>query len=132
MRNVPYRLFTLTGCLMLALGLAGCAKPRTGPFDVPAAMPSSRYAFVSADVDQAAARINAAKVYFAFDRADIRPDARAALDQVAFLLKQHPSIRISIQGHCDERGSRGYNFDLGDRRARAAYGYLVSAGVPAR
>ena len=129
MHNLLCRLIALMGCFLL-LGLAGCAKPRTGPFDVPSAIPSSGTATGTKDMSQVVAQINAAKVLFAFDRADIRSDAREALGQVAALLRQYSSIRISIRGHCDERGSREYNFDLGERRARAAYGYLLSVGVP--
>lgn len=142
MCNTPCRILSLAGCFFLVLVLAGCAKERTGPFDVPGAWPSSGAAASAgaafgpgapdSDVTRAAAEIAAAKVYFAFDRADIRPDAHQALNRVSSLLRQYPSIRISIHGHCDERGSREYNFGLGERRARAAYRYLVNAGVPAR
>ncbi|MGZ3266268.1 MAG: OmpA family protein, partial [Croceibacterium sp.] len=44
---------------------------------------------------------------------------------------QYPNIRATIEGHCDERGTREYNIALGDRRANAAKNYLVSLGVPA-
>jgi len=69
--------------------------------------------------------------YFDYDKADIRPDARAALSQTADFLKRHPSIKATIEGHCDERGSTEYNLGLGDRRASAAKQYLVSLGVSA-
>src|SRR3989454_1411364 len=69
--------------------------------------------------------------YFDYDKADIRPDARAALAQTADFLKGHPSIKATIEGHCDERGSTEYNLALGDRRATAVKQYLVSLGVSA-
>src|SRR5467141_1643148 len=69
--------------------------------------------------------------YFDFDKADIRPDARAALAQTADFLKGHPSIKATIEGHCDERGSTEYNLALGDRRATAVKQYLVSLGISA-
>jgi peptidoglycan-associated lipoprotein len=69
--------------------------------------------------------------YFDYDKADIRPDARAALSQTADFLKGHPSIKATIEGHCDERGSTEYNLGLGDRRASAVKQYLVSLGVSA-
>jgi len=69
--------------------------------------------------------------YFDYDKADIRPDARAALSQTADFLKRHPSIKATIEGHCDERGSTEYNLGLGDRRATAVKQYLVSLGVSA-
>jgi peptidoglycan-associated lipoprotein len=69
--------------------------------------------------------------YFDYDKADIRPDARASLSQTADFLKGHPSIKTTIEGHCDERGSTEYNLALGDRRATAVKQYLVSLGVSA-
>jgi peptidoglycan-associated lipoprotein len=69
--------------------------------------------------------------YFDYDKADIRPDARVALSTTADFLKRHPSIKATIEGHCDERGSTEYNLGLGDRRASAVKQYLVSLGVSA-
>jgi peptidoglycan-associated lipoprotein len=69
--------------------------------------------------------------YFDLDKADIRADARAALSKTADFLKAHPSIKATIEGHCDERGSTEYNLGLGDRRANAVKNYLVSLGVAA-
>ena len=69
--------------------------------------------------------------YFDYDKADIRPDARAALSQTADFLKKNSSIKASIEGHCDERGSTEYNLGLGDRRANAVKQYLSSLGIAA-
>lgn len=69
--------------------------------------------------------------YFDYDKADIRPDARAALSKTADFLKAHPQFKVTIEGHCDERGSTEYNLGLGDRRASAVKQYLVSLGVSA-
>ena len=69
--------------------------------------------------------------YFDFDKADIRPDARDALAKTADLLRNYPSIRVTIEGHCDERGSTEYNLGLGDRRANAVKNYLISLGISA-
>src|SRR6266702_3219644 len=69
--------------------------------------------------------------YFDTDKADIRADARQALSGTADFLKAHPSVKVNIEGHCDERGSTEYNLGLGDRRASAVKQYLVSLGVPA-
>jgi peptidoglycan-associated lipoprotein len=68
---------------------------------------------------------------FDLDKADIRPDARDALSQTAQFLRSNPQVRVTIEGHCDERGSTEYNLALGDRRAQAAKDYLVSLGVTA-
>jgi peptidoglycan-associated lipoprotein len=67
-------------------------------------------------------------VYFDFDRSDIRPDARDALMANAEKIKQ-ASGAVTIQGHCDERGSTEYNLALGERRAGAVKRYLVDLGV---
>jgi peptidoglycan-associated lipoprotein len=69
--------------------------------------------------------------YFDFDKSDIRPDAQQALETDADFLKQHPSIKFTIEGKCDDRGSEEYNLSLGERRATAAKKFLVDAGVPA-
>jgi peptidoglycan-associated lipoprotein len=69
--------------------------------------------------------------YFDFDKADIRPDAREALSQTAQFLRSNPQVRVTIEGHCDERGSTEYNLALGDRRAQATKDFLVSLGVTA-
>jgi peptidoglycan-associated lipoprotein len=69
--------------------------------------------------------------YFDYDKADIRPDARAALSKTADFLKNNPRFKVTIEGHCDERGSTEYNLGLGDRRASAVKQYIVSLGVSA-
>jgi peptidoglycan-associated lipoprotein len=68
-------------------------------------------------------------IYFDYDKSDIREDAKATLNEAADFLKQNSSIKISIEGHCDERGSEEYNLGLGDRRAVATKNYLGSLGV---
>src|SRR6267154_5094416 len=67
--------------------------------------------------------------YFDYDKADIRPDARAALSKTADFLKANARFKMTIEGHCDERSSTEYNLGLGDRRASAVKQYLVSLGV---
>ena len=69
--------------------------------------------------------------FFDFDSADLSPEARAVLDANATILKRYPSWTITIEGHCDERGTAEYNLALGERRAGAAQSYLVSLGVAA-
>jgi peptidoglycan-associated lipoprotein len=69
--------------------------------------------------------------YFDFNKADIRPDAREALAKTAEFLRNYPQVRVTIEGHCDERGSTEYNLALGDRRASAVKQYLVSLGLAA-
>ncbi len=73
--------------------------------------------------------------YFDYDKSDIRDDARATLTHDAEVLKQllndNPGFNVTIEGHCDERGSAEYNMGLGDRRATSAKDFLVQLGVPA-
>ncbi len=68
-------------------------------------------------------------VFFDFDRADLRPDARETLRANADWLKTNPSVRIEIEGHCDERGTNEYNLALGAKRSQTAKDYLVSLGI---
>jgi peptidoglycan-associated lipoprotein len=70
-------------------------------------------------------------VYFDLDKADIREADRANLSKNAEALKKFDFLKVTVEGHCDERGTVEYNLALGERRARAAYDYLVSLGVPA-
>ena len=80
-------------------------------------------------------RLNAQRIlkpiYFEFDKYDLRPDAIGTLTDGAARIKENASLKIRIEGHCDERGTVEYNLALGEKRARAARDYLVSLGVPA-
>jgi len=76
-------------------------------------------------------RKNVFDAFFDYDKADIRTDARDALARTAVFLRSNPQIKVTIEGHCDERGSTEYNLALGDRRAQAARQFLISLGVAA-
>jgi peptidoglycan-associated lipoprotein len=67
-------------------------------------------------------------IYFDYDKADLRPDAQAALAQAAQIIKQK-GWKVQIEGSCDERGSTEYNLALGERRADAARQALIQGGV---
>jgi peptidoglycan-associated lipoprotein len=71
------------------------------------------------------------RVFFAFDRSDITPEARQILTHQAEWLRRYPNVAVRIEGHCDERGTREYNLALGARRAEAAKNVLVALGIPA-
>lgn len=71
------------------------------------------------------------EVHFDYDRADVRDADRATLARNAETLKKYDFLRVTVEGHCDERGTVEYNLALGERRAKAAYDYLVSLGVAA-
>ncbi len=69
--------------------------------------------------------------FFDFDKSDIRDDARSNLNKSAEFLRANPNANVSVEGHCDERGSVAYNLGLGDRRANAVKDFLVSLGIAA-
>ena len=134
----------ITTGLVLGIALiatAGCAKKRDASTIPPAPSETGPVNTGEGDSDTVAAPINeqfrrevaSDTVHFAFDQYDIDPQARAILDSQAQWLNSHPNTRITIEGHCDERGTREYNLALGDRRANAAKNYLASRGIsPAR
>lgn len=69
--------------------------------------------------------------FFDLDSAEISPDGQQVLQANAEVLKKYPSWQITIEGHCDERGTAEYNLGLGERRSIAARDYLVSLGIGA-
>jgi peptidoglycan-associated lipoprotein len=70
-------------------------------------------------------------VFFDYDKSEIREDQKDALARDAAWLKKYPASETTVEGHCDERGTREYNLALGERRASAAKEYLVSLGIDA-
>jgi peptidoglycan-associated lipoprotein len=69
------------------------------------------------------------RIHFAFDSYELSQKARDTLKDKARLLRANPDISLIIQGHCDDRGTEEYNLALGERRARAAYEFLVLLGI---
>ncbi|MFN7914352.1 MAG: peptidoglycan-associated lipoprotein Pal [Vicinamibacterales bacterium] len=69
--------------------------------------------------------------FFELDSSELSADAQKSLNDNAALLKQNATWAVTIEGHCDERGTAEYNLALGERRALAARAYLVSLGIPA-
>jgi peptidoglycan-associated lipoprotein len=72
------------------------------------------------------------RIYFDFDDANLRADARDTLKKDAEILKQNPSLAITIEGHCDDRGSAEYNLALGEKRAENVKRYLANLGISAQ
>ncbi|OPL15378.1 MAG: hypothetical protein AVO39_08175 [delta proteobacterium MLS_D] len=70
-------------------------------------------------------------IHFDFDRYDLKPQARAALDELGAWLLKNKNFDVLVEGHCDERGTAEYNLALGERRATATRDYLVKLGVDA-
>lgn len=137
----------LAAGLFALLVLAGCAstsepEPEPEPVMVePEPMPEPEpepepepQPVVSPDgvpLDPATGEPIATVFYFDFDGAELKPRARTLLAGHARYLRDTPSARVAIEGHCDERGTREYNLALGERRATAVRTYLQSLGVRA-
>jgi peptidoglycan-associated lipoprotein len=69
--------------------------------------------------------------FFDYNKSDLRQDAKDALSQTAQFLRQHPNVKVVIEGHCDERGTTEYNLGLGQKRADTVKDFVVSLGIPA-
>ena len=69
------------------------------------------------------------RVFYAYDKSNISPEAQETLARQAAWLKANGSFRVLIEGHCDERGTREYNIGLGERRANAAARFLENQGI---
>ncbi len=93
------------------------------------AMPAEQTAKSNSSLDQLFLE-EVGDAYFDYDSAEIRADAKDVLRRDAEFFKRYPTMRITIEGHCDERGSTEYNLALGDRRANAVKQYLISLGIP--
>jgi len=131
-------------CLMAVLvgGMAGCKKK---PSAVPGPGPGMEGAVPITATDPGAMgprigtgmlgernqppRLAADTVYFAFDSAVVNPSERPKLDDMAAYMRENARHVITVEGHCDERGTEEYNRSLGERRAQACREYLSSAGV---
>lgn len=100
---------------------AGAAGVDGGALKNPNAKPGSVEDFVDNVGD---------RVWFGFDSAELSDEGRATLDKQATWLKQYGSVSITVEGHCDERGTREYNLALGQKRASSVKKYLVASGVP--
>jgi peptidoglycan-associated lipoprotein len=117
---------TATGAGGTATASARVTVTTSSRAAAPIAQPSNAAPNVSQLFEQ-----NVMDAYFDLDKADLSDEARGLLTVDAEFLRSYPQVRISIEGHCDERGSTEYNLGLGQRRADAAKNYLVSLGIPA-
>lgn len=108
---------------------AGCAKKIVG--DQTPVNPYGEDETFTIEERSAASVISNGTIYFAYDSFELRPDSKESLTQKAQIMKQFPQLRVVIEGNCDERGTEEYNLALGERRARAAFEFLVNLGVPA-
>src|SRR5688572_28203291 len=144
--NARYRTVIAVG--LVAAAMVGCAKkkPQTQAPPPPAPAESVEPAPVTdptrdateSDLPSDIQELNAelarrgllGDVYFAFDRSNLDDAARERLARNADFLKGHPELLVTVEGHCDERGTNEYNLALGDRRAASAKEYVLALGVP--
>jgi peptidoglycan-associated lipoprotein len=108
----------------------GPPEPVSEPTVVPP-MPVPEDTISSASLDDLNRNSPLQPVFFELDSSELSSAGQAALQQNAAVLKKYDAWQITIEGHCDERGSAEYNLALGERRALAARDYLVSLGIPA-
>ncbi len=110
------------------------AQSPAAPVRTPAESPKPRYPDTATvqRIQDLLDRIQDA--YFDYDKHLLRADAQATLTAdsktLADILKQYPDYKLTVEGHCDERGSAEYNLALGEARAKTAKEYLVSLGIP--
>jgi peptidoglycan-associated lipoprotein len=132
------RLTALVGALLM---LAACGNrpetPTGGPgglggpggpvgLGAPGAIGASRFGPGS---QQDLAATAGDRIFFAFDSAEVTPEAQLILQRQAEWLKRYPNVTVTIEGHTDERGTREYNLALGERRAQAARNVLAASGI---
>ena len=142
MKHSMPRSIALVALIVIGALAAGCAKKATEappaspppPPQAPAPIPPAPQAPPETPPAPTPPEVSSSDfeaVFFDFDSYALREDGRATLDRNAHLLRDHPDLRITIEGHCDERGTVEYNQALGEKRAQAARDYLAAAGIGA-
>ena len=126
-------------CLSAVLVLGACTHKQEAvntappPAPPPAAAPAAPPPRVTSSIIPGSAqdfRVNVGDtVHFAFDQYNVEDSDKQILGRQASWLQKYPQVRVTIEGHCDERGTREYNRALGARRANAVKEYLVSQGI---
>jgi len=118
--------------------VAGCHDPVDSAKDptpsanlIPSPSPSPLPSLVDDGAIRAAWRSVGDRIFFDTDSSIINPEARAITERQVAFAKQHPNITFTIEGHCDERGTREYNLALGERRAEADRTAWVALGIEA-
>jgi peptidoglycan-associated lipoprotein len=105
--------------------------PPPAPRDTSTPAPTEDQIFASESLEQLNSQHPLGDAYFDLDSSQIRSDAQPILQKNADWMKRWPSTKITVEGHCDSRGTAEYNLALGSRRATAVRDYLTSLGIPA-
>jgi peptidoglycan-associated lipoprotein len=127
--STPVNPTTSTTYTITATGAGGSATA-TAHVDVNAAPAPAPASAAAPNMSELFSQ-NVQDAFFDLDKSDLREDARVALTKDAEFLRSYPQVRVSLEGHCDERGSTEYNLGLGQRRAEAAKNFLISLGISA-
>lgn len=132
MKTVLLRSAGVAVLIGMSFAYIGCAKKQTVKAEEAVTKPEAAPQKAEA-APQAALAEDVQKllqpIHFDFDKYNIRSEDAAILKENAKVLKDHPDVRVKIEGNCDERGSVEYNLALGERRAKAAQKYLVTLGI---
>lgn len=122
----------MIGLAVAALLLAACSSNPPAPATVGGISPGlSGTGSYAPGSQQDLAATAGDRVFFAYDQSTISSEGQDILQRQAEWLKRYPQVSVTIEGHCDERGTREYNLALGERRAQAVKNVLVALGIPA-
>lgn len=148
-----HRSLTLALCLMAVIAVTACGKKKPAPAPAPppppatkpenpppppppppppapeAKVPTEEELFAQMSLEELNAKKPLGDVFFALDSSELTEEGRAALAKNADWMKKWTSTKITIEGHCDSRGTGEYNLALGERRSKAVSGYLTSLGI---
>jgi peptidoglycan-associated lipoprotein len=122
---IPGLLLTI-GCQKKAVTQAKAPAPAAAPAPAPAAKPAPAPA-----APDTSGMIMQEDIFFEFDKSTLTPAAQDNLMRKAAWLRDNSDVTVTIEGHCDERGTNEYNLALGDRRADSAKAFLVDLGIAA-
>jgi peptidoglycan-associated lipoprotein len=128
--------------LLIAFALTGCAKNAVDQSDevkapakqeaAPEVSKGEASPIAPAEAAPASTPVVTAfdkKIYFDFDKFDLKPESIEALNELVAYLKANSDLKVKIEGNCDERGTTEYNLALGERRAKSAQDFVVTQGI---
>ena len=124
------RFIAVAGALLMLAACSSTPEPAGGPGgpEGPGGISGPRFGPGS---QQDLASTAGDRVFFEYDRADISAGGQQILKRQSEWLRRYANVSVTIEGHCDERGTREYNLALGERRAQAVKNVLVALGIPA-